>query len=95
MDKDTTDITDITEKVQIILRQTEYTEEQAIQKLKEKNNNPILVIKEYMGIQEKPKPPIQSINQEIYKQIRGKLDGAMREYTERKEKEEKTSSPIL
>jgi hypothetical protein len=38
------------EKVQMILRQTDYTEEQAREKLKEFNNDSLLVIKNYFGI---------------------------------------------
>jgi hypothetical protein len=33
----------------IILRQTDYTEEEVIEKLKEHNNNPMAVIREYMS----------------------------------------------
>ena len=75
----------IAEKIQIILRQTDYTEEKAIEKLKEHNYNEINVIRSYFGVIEK-KQPIKSINQEIYKQIRYRLDSNMREYQGRVEK---------
>jgi hypothetical protein len=58
------------EKVQMILRQTDYTEEQAREKLKEFNNDSLLVIKNYFGITEKKAPIAKSKNQEIYRQIR-------------------------
>jgi hypothetical protein len=74
--------------IETILRQTAYTREEAIQKLKEKNNNTLSVIREYLGIQERPPPPMKSVNQEIYRQIRGKMDVAMRDYTQRKEEKE-------
>lgn len=79
---------DITNKVQIILRQTDYSEEIAREKLKEANYDHILVIKSFLGIAEKKTPPIKSVNQEIYKQLRYKLDSSMREYNIKKENNE-------
>lgn len=76
----------ITEKVQIILRQTDYTEEKAIEKLKENNFDELKVIRSYFGIPEKTNKPIKTLNQEIYKQIRYRLDSNMRDYNERVEK---------
>jgi hypothetical protein len=80
---------DIENKIQIILRQTDYSEEVAREKLKESNFDHILVIKSFMGITEKKAPPIKSVNQEIYKQLRYKLDSSMREYNIRKENSDK------
>ena len=57
---------DITNKVQIILRQTNLSEEVAREKLKEANFDHISVIKSFLGIAEKKAPPIKSKNQEIY-----------------------------
>jgi hypothetical protein len=66
--------TDLIEnKIQLILRQTDYTYDQAREKLFECNFNEILTIKSYLGIVEKKTLPITSINQEIYKQLRQKL----------------------
>ena len=78
---------DITNKIQVILRQTDYSEEVAREKLKEANFDHILVIKSFLGITEKKALPIKSVNQEIYKQLRYKLDSSMREYNIRKENE--------
>ena len=73
------------ELVQMVLRQTNYSEDEAREKLKELNNNAILVIKTYMGIAEKKAPAkILSVNQEIYKQMRLKLDSSMKEYRDTK-----------
>lgn len=58
------------EKIQMILRQTNYTEEEAREKLKETNNEPLQVIKKYLGITEKKAPTARTKNQEIYRQIR-------------------------
>ena len=73
------------EMVQMILRQTNYTENEARTKLKEFNNDAILVIKSYFGIAEKKAPEkVRSVNQEIYKQFRLKLDSSMKEYRDSK-----------
>jgi hypothetical protein len=75
----------LTDKINIILRQTDYTIEEATAKLKEKNNNYIEVIKDYLGITEKKALPSQkSLNQQIFTHLRGELDHCMREYNERK-----------
>ena len=65
---------DINNKVQIILRQTDFSEEITREKLKEHNFDHILVIKTFLGITEKKAPPIKSVNQEIYKQLRYQLN---------------------
>jgi hypothetical protein len=71
--------------VQMILRQTNYSESEAKDKLKEFNNDAILVIKSYFGIAEKKAPEkVKSVNQEIYKQFRLKLDSSMKEYRDAK-----------
>lgn len=64
----------IEEKIQIILRQTDYTQEIAREKLKEYNNNHVSVIKYYFGIPEKKQHITKSLNQEIYKHLRHKLN---------------------
>jgi hypothetical protein len=73
----------IDEKVQKVLRQTDYTEEQAREKLKEHGYDEIETIKAYLGITKKKAPEIKSVNQEIYKQLRSKLDSNMRDYQNR------------
>ena len=78
----------IDENVQIIMRQTDYTEEVAKEKLKEFNYDHIAVIKSYLGVPDKKAAPVKSVNQEIYKQLRHRLDSNMRNYQERAEKGE-------
>lgn len=75
-------------KIQIIIRQTDYTQEKAIEKLKLFDYNEIDVIKDYFGITEKKVSKPTSLNQNIYRQIRGHLDGAMRDYRDRVDKGE-------
>ena len=75
------------EKIQCIMRQTDYSEDVAKERLDERKGDHIGVIKSFMGLTEKKAPEtVASLNQEIYKQIRYKMDTSMREYNERKEK---------
>ena len=79
----------IEEKVQILLRQTDYSPEVAREKLAEHGYNELNVIRSYFGITEKPKEKqVKSVNQEIYKQLRGHLDGAMKDYRDRADRGE-------
>jgi hypothetical protein len=78
----------IDENIQIVMRQTDYTEEVAKEKLKEFNYDHIAVIKSYLGVTDKKAAPVKSVNQEIYKQLRHRLDSNMRNYQERAEKGE-------
>jgi hypothetical protein len=48
----------------------------------------ISVIKAYFGITEKKETQIKSLNQEIYKQLRNKLNSNMKDYNERVERGE-------
>jgi hypothetical protein len=78
----------ITEKIQIILRQTDYTEEKALEILKQNDFDEIKVIKSYFGIVDTKPKPVKTLNQEIYKQIRYRLDSNMRDYQKRVDKGE-------
>jgi len=74
---------ELQKKIDMIMRQSDYTEEQAREKLTQFNGDHLLVIKDYLGIPEKKTDTVKSVNQEIYKQIRYNLDGAMRDYNNR------------
>jgi hypothetical protein len=79
----------IEERVQKILRQTDYTLEIAREKLKEHGYDEIATIKAYLGIAEKKAPlQVKSLNQEIFRQMRHKLDANMRDYQSRVERGE-------
>jgi hypothetical protein len=78
----------IDEKIQKVMRQTDYSENVAREKLKEYNFDEIATIKAYLGITEKKALPVKSVNQEIYKQLRTKLNSNMKDYQERVEKGE-------
>jgi len=65
----------LSEKVGIVARQTDYDEETIRQKLIDSNYDHMKIIKEYLGLDKKTstsKP--SSVNQEIYKQIRKKME---------------------
>ena len=71
-------------QIQLIMRQTNFNYEEAMMNLIECDYDPIKVIKKYLGITEKKIPTkTASLNQEIYKQIRHKLDDSMRSYNEK------------
>jgi hypothetical protein len=79
------------EKIGIVARQTDYDNETIKQKLIDSNYDHLKIIKEYMGLDKKNKDSSiksQSINQEIYKQIRKKLD--VKEYNKKQAEKLKT-----
>ena len=78
----------IDEKIQKVMRQTDYSENVAREKLKEYNFDEIATIKDYLGISEKKALPVKSVNQEIYKQLRSRLNSNMKDYQSRVEKGE-------
>jgi uncharacterized protein (UPF0216 family) len=79
---------DETSTIDIVCRQTTYDKETAIQKLKEFDNDPIKVIKNFMGINEKKtKESCAYVSQERYKIIRKELDTAYTSYIKSVEKE--------
>ena len=80
------------EQINMIMRQTDYTKEISEQKLKEHNNDIMSVMREYMGpskIGSKPASSKFSVNQQIFKEIRGMMDDASKTYQNKKEEEEK------
>jgi hypothetical protein len=78
----------IDERIQKVMRQTDYSENVAREKLKEHNFDEIATIKAYLGITEKKALPLKSVNQEIYKQLRSRLNSNMKDYQSRVEKGE-------
>ena len=74
---------EIVEMCNMVSRQTDYTMDEIKDKLIEYNYVYTDVIKEYMGITKQKPQPIKSLNQEIYRQIRLKLDEATREFNKK------------
>jgi len=77
---------DMTEKIGIVTRQTNYTEDIARDKLLIANMDHIKVIKDFFGITEKKALPVKSLQQQIYKQIRHKLDDSIRDFNNKQDK---------
>ena len=73
------------ELIEFIMSKTTYSEEEAREKLTLYEGNHIKVINKFYSEPKKAKP---SLNQQIYRQMRLKLDESMREYEERKEAKE-------
>jgi hypothetical protein len=75
---------DINEHLKKVMSYTNYTEEEAREKLQLFNCDYMKVIRDYMGILDKKEEKnVKSVNQEIFRQIRTKLDTSMREYREK------------
>ena len=55
--------------IMVVKNQTTYTEEEIVEKLKENNNDPIQVIRDYMNIKPKDKEEKKSLNQTVYSEI--------------------------
>ena len=55
--------------IKVVKNQTTYTENEIVEKLKENNNDPIQVIREYMNINTEKKEEKKSLNQTVYSEI--------------------------
>jgi hypothetical protein len=64
---------DLEERILLVMRQTDYTQEVAREKLTAHNYDAIKCIRAYMGITEKKAPTQVSLNQQIYRQLRNQL----------------------
>ena len=84
---DSSNLSETKDKIEMIIRQTDYDEETARKKLAEYNNDYLKVIKSYFGIEDKikEKTKIKSLNQEIYRQIRHKMDYSIQDYNKKQE----------
>jgi len=74
--------------IDIVVNQTDYTSEESYNKLVKHNGDIIAIIKEYMGAHTPTKEQNKSVNQQIFSEIRGFMDTAMRGYNKRKEGED-------
>ena len=76
--------TNINELIGKVKRQTDLDENIIKIQLEENDYDYMKVIKNYYNVPKKEEEKIVSINQEIYKQIRHKMDNIMKEYNKRK-----------
>ncbi len=77
----------------IIMRQTDYNEEIADEKLKIHNYDVVAVVRDFMNpnplVVDSNNTLVESVNQQIYGEIRGMMDNASWKYRKNKEQEEK------
>jgi len=64
---------DLEQRILLVMRQTDYTQEVAREKLTACNYDAIKCIRSYMGIAEKKTPVKTSLNQQIYRELRTQL----------------------
>lgn len=73
----------------IVRRQTDYTDDIIITKLSEHNNNVVTIIREFMNNGQKPRPPQKeppkTTNQMVFSEIRKLMDDASEAYRKKKE----------
>ena len=74
---------DIEKHIDFVMKQTNYTREETINKLQLFNCEPMKVIREYMGIPDKPNNKVKSVNQEIFRQIRTTLEASEKAHREK------------
>ena len=90
-------INKLEDAVKLIVSQTNYTEEEALQKLKEWDGNYVYVIKEYLNptFLKKKEKKYTSKNQKIMNEIRNFMDTANKEYVERKKKQDEHKQYLM
>ena len=77
--------------IDIVMRQTDYDSEKALEKLERFDFDPITVIRDYMNPEKKvfyEESVPKTTNQKMYKEIRTMLDTANAAYRKKKEEEE-------
>jgi hypothetical protein len=79
---------DIKELVEKVKRQTSLTEDIIREQLQKTNYNYIEVIKNHFNVPKKEVKQIVSLNQEIYKQLREKMDNIMKDYNKKQQDKE-------
>lgn len=77
------------ELLDIVRRQTDYTDDVIIKKLSEHNNNVVTIIREFMNNGKKQSPtknePSKTTNQMVFSEIRKLMDDASEAYRKKKE----------
>jgi hypothetical protein len=76
------------------MRQTNYDAEEAVGKLKEHKNDILAILREYMGVSVVVDEPKLTVNQTIYKEMRGLMDNAASTHRHKKELEEQKKQYI-
>ncbi len=73
--------------IEMVMRQTTLTFDEAKAQLEIHNNNYIIVIKQSLGIKPKVETELKTVNQQIYTEIRGLMDLASDTHRKKKEME--------
>jgi len=72
----------------MVIRQTNYSDEEALQKLEEHHNDVQAVVREYLtgsaAVKVQSEGSVRSVNQLIYKEIRTMMDDAAKTYNDSK-----------
>jgi len=79
------DKNELNELIECVLRQTSMERYKVIEKLNEYNFDSIRVIKEHFEIKEKKIEDLINVNQQVYREIRGFMDKAAKQYRYTKE----------
>ena len=74
--------------IELVMRQTTYTREEAFEKLKKYKGEPVDVIREFMGIKVISNKKPTTTNQMIFSEIRNFMDDVNKGYNKRKERSE-------
>jgi hypothetical protein len=80
--------------IEMVMRQTTYSYDEAKKQLDDNDNNYVKVIKDSFGISEKKEEPVISINQQIYKEIRDLMDTASNTHIINQERDKKKQEHI-
>lgn len=86
--------TKVHETCLVVMRQTDYSEEKALEKLKEHDMVALTVVKEYMGIPLKKQKKDLTANQAVFREFRTFLDEACSSYYKQKEMEQQKQAYI-
>ena len=78
----------------LVMGQTGYNAEEALQKLRDHNNDILAIVREYMGAPTAVAAPKITTNQAIYKEMRGLMDNAATTHRRKKELEEQKQQYI-
>ena len=78
----------------LVMGQTGYDAEEAVKKLREHNNDILKIVREYMGVPVVVDEPKFTVNQTIYKEMRGLMDNAATTHRRKKELEEQKQQYI-
>jgi len=78
----------------VIMRQTDYSEEKSLEKLKEHDLNVVSVVHEYLGVKSVEKKDVRTTNQKVFGEFRKFLDEASSTHYKKQEAEQQRQEYI-